>query len=153
MNHVRRGLLRATLSTATLAVALAAGLLRPRAAFAYGAESRVRQSLRALQASQPIPTDAILLKAPDIAENGASVFIEFACALPEVDALFVFVDRNPQPLVAAFWIAPEVVPALQMRIKVAQTARVWVVARGAGRFYKTGKQVTVTAGGCGVGVN
>lgn len=153
MNHLRRGLLRATLPAASLAVAAAAGLLRPRAAHAYWRDSRVRPILRDLRSSQPVDSDMILLKAPDIAENGASVFIEFACALPEVDALFVFVDRNPQPLVAAFWIAPEVLPWLQMRIKVAQTARVWVIARGGGRFHRAGKQVTVTAGGCGVGEN
>lgn len=153
MNHVRRGLLRATLPTATLAVALAAGLLRPGQARAFQMESRVRQSLRALQASNPVQTELIRLNAPDIAENGASVFIKFACALPEVDALFVFVDKNPQPLVAAFHIAPEVVPALEMRIKVSRTAQVWVVARSAGQFHKTVKTVTVTAGGCGVGEN
>jgi sulfur-oxidizing protein SoxY len=153
MNHVRRGLLRATLPTATLAVALAAGLLRPRSAHASGQEGQVRDSLRALQASNPVQTDLIRLNAPDIAENGASVFINFACALPEVDTLFVFVDRNPQPLVAAYQIAPEVVPALEMRIKVSGTANVWVVARSAGRFYRASKKVTVTAGGCGIGEN
>jgi sulfur-oxidizing protein SoxY len=63
------------------------------------------------------------------------------------------VDRNPQPLIAAFQIAPEVLPTLQMRIKVAQTANVWVVARSAGRFFRAAKTVKVTAGGCGVGLN
>ncbi len=153
MNQHRRALLRATLSAASVAVALAAGLLRPAQAAVHGRSSRVRQSLRSLQSSHPQLTDAIRLKAPDIAENGASVFINFSCALPEVDALFVFVDRNPQPLAAAFHIEPEVVPALEMRIKLAGTASVWVMARSAGRFYKTAKTVIVTAGGCGAGEN
>ncbi len=153
MNPSRRALLRAAMSTATLSVAIAAGLLRPAQAVTIGGSSGVRQSLRSLQSSNPQMTDAIRLKAPDIAENGASVFISFSCALPEVDALFVFVDRNPQPLAAAFQIAPEVVPALEMRIKVAGTANVWVMARSAGRFYKAAKTVIVTAGGCGAGEN
>jgi len=153
MNQARRHVLRGTVSTAVLSVAVAAGLLRPCQAVASTLNGGPRETLRALQRSNPGLTSAIRLKAPDIAVDGASVFIDFSCALPEVDALVVFVDRNPQPLVAAFQIAPEVVPALQMRIKVAETAQVWVVARSAGQFYKTGKMVKVTIGGCGAGLN
>jgi sulfur-oxidizing protein SoxY len=153
MNQARRNLLRGTVSTTVLSVAVAAGILRPRQASAYGMETRLTQTLRALRTSNPAFTDAIWLSAPEIAENGASVFIKFACGLPDVDALMVFVDRNPQPLIAAFQIAPEVVPALEMRIKVAETARVWIVARSAGKFYKMAQTVKVTVGGCGAGVN
>lgn len=153
MNQARRNILRGTVSTAVLSVAVAAGILRPREAVASSKSNRIPEALRALQTSNPTATNAIQIHAPDIAENGASVFIDFQCALPDVDALMVFVDRNPQPLIAAFHIAPEVVPSLQMRIKVAQTANVWVVARSAGQFYRAAKTVKVTAGGCGIGVN
>jgi sulfur-oxidizing protein SoxY len=153
MNQARRNILRGTVSTALLSVAVAAGILRPRQAVAYGRDNSLTRTLRALQGSNPGYTNAILLRAPEIASDGANVFIDFFCALPEVDTLAVFVDRNPQPLIAAFWIAPEVVPALQMRIKVAQTAQVLVVARSAGQFYKTARTVKVTAGGCGAGLN
>lgn len=153
MNQARRNLLRGTVSTAVLSVAVAAGILRPRQAAASSMTDSLTRTLRALQVSNPVLTSAIRIKAPDIAEDGASVFIDFFCALPEVDALVVFVDRNPQPLVAAFQIAPEVVPALQMRIKVSQTANIWVIARSGGQFYRAAKAVKVTAGGCGVGLN
>lgn len=115
--------------------------------------SSMTDTLRALQSSNPITTNAIQIHAPDIAENGASVFIDFHTALPDVDALMVFVDRNPQPMIAAFQIAPEVVPALQMRIKIAQTANIWVVVRSGGQFFKAVRGVKVTTGGCGIGVN
>lgn len=153
MNQTRRNILRGAVSTAVLSVAVAAGILRPLTAAASGRNGALVDALRALPSSNPVLSDAIRIRAPDIAEDGASVFIDFFCALPEVDTLVVFVDRNPQPLVAAFHIAPEVVPALQMRIRVAQTAQVWVVARSAGQFYKAAKTVKVTAGGCGAGVN
>lgn len=159
MNQARRSLLRATVSGALLGIALEAGLLRPGQALARetmpdaASRTRLRENLRALQGSNPQPTDAILIKAPDIAENGASVFITFASALPEVESLVVFVDKNPQPLIAAFQLAPEVIPALQMRIKIAQTSNIWVVARSAGKFYKSAKTVKVTIGGCGAGMN
>ncbi len=153
MNQARRNILRGTVSTTVLSVAVAAGIMRPRQAEAAVTTGGVTEILQALQANNPTPSSAIQIHAPDIAENGASVFIDFQCALPDVDSLVVFVDRNPQPLIAAFQIAPEVVPALQMRIKIAQTANVWVIARSAGRFYRAAKPVKVTVGGCGLGLN
>lgn len=153
MNQARRNILRGTLSASALSIAVAAGLLRPRQAAASAMRGDITETLQALRVSTPAGTSAIQIHAPDIAENGASVFINFQCALPDVDALVLFVDRNPQPLIAAFQIAPEVVPALQMRIKIAQTANVWVVARSGGQFYRAAKMVKVTVGGCGLGVN
>jgi sulfur-oxidizing protein SoxY len=157
MNPARRAVLRGAFPSTVLAVAVAAGLMRPRLADAAGAagvgQNRIADTLSDLRASNPTPTGAIQIHAPDIAEDGASVFISFSCQLPQVDTLVVFVDRNPQPLIAAFQIAPEVVPALSMRIKVSQTANVWVVARSAGQFHRAAKMVKVTAGGCGVGLN
>ncbi len=157
MNPARRAVLRGTFPSTVLAVAVAAGLLRPRLAHAVEVagvgHNRIAETLRALQAGTPAPSNAIVIHAPDIAENGASVFVNFNCMLPDVDALVVFVDRNPQPLIAAFQIAPEVVPALSMRIKVAQTANIWVVARSAGQFHRAAKTVKVTTGGCGMGLN
>lgn len=153
MNQTRRNVLRGVVSTAALSVAVAAGLLRPRAVAAATMSSNLIHTLRALQTSNPGYSSAIQLRAPDIAVDGATVFIDCSCGLPDVDAMVFFVDRNPQPLIAAFQLAPEVVPALQMRIKVAQTAQVVAVVRSAGQFYKTWKTVKVTSGGCGVGLN
>lgn len=153
MNQSRRNILRGSVSTALLSVAVAAGVLRPGKSAAASVGGNLNEVLRALQNAQPQETQAIRLKAPDIAVDGAMVFIDIACSLPNVDSLMVFVDRNPQPLIAAFQIAPEVLPELQMRIKVSQTAQVWIVARSAGRFFKTSRTVNVTKGGCGVGLN
>ncbi len=153
MNQVRRNVLRGAVSTAVLSVAVAAGVLRAHSVVAAEINVNLANTLRALQASNPSYNNAIQIKAPDIAVDGASVFIDCYCALPDVDAMIFFVDRNPQPLIAAFQLAPEVVPALQLRIKVAQTAQVWAVVRSAGLFYKAGKTVKVTRGGCGVGLN
>lgn len=150
MHSSRRALLRAALPSSMLAVAVAAGVLRPRHAFAG---DRVTAVLRDLRGAHAELSPAIAIRAPDIAEDGASVFVSCQCDLPGVDALVFFVDRNPQPLVAAFHLAPEVEPNLGMRLKVAQSANVWVVARSGGRFYKASKAVKVTSGGCGLGVN
>jgi sulfur-oxidizing protein SoxY len=153
MNQTRRTILRGTVSSTLLSVAVAAGLLRSGQVAASGLSETLKQNLLALQQVNPEFSPAIRLLAPEVAENGASVYIDFSCDLPEVDSMVVFVDRNPQPMIAAFQIAPEVVPSIQMRIKVAQTGQVWVMARSAGTYFKTAKLVKVTKGGCGVGVN
>ena len=157
MNQSRRTVLRGTVSSTLLTVAVAAGLLRPGQAFAALENSpsreRLQENLLALRYSNPTATTAIRIHAPDIAVDGASVFISIDSTLPEVESLMVFVDRNPQPLAAAFQLAAEVPPELQMRIKLSQTANIWVIARSQGQYYKAAKTVTVTVGGCGAGVN
>ena len=153
MNRARRSVLSGAVAAATLAVAVAAGMLRPRQALAAAPVLPLSDSLRALGNSNPTETAAIQIKAPDIAVDGSNVFIEFFSTLPNVDTLVVFVERNPQPFIAAFRLGPEVLPMLQTRIKVAETSRVWVVARSEGRFYKASKLVKVTVGGCGAGLN
>ena len=161
MNPARRLLLRGALPGATLSMALAAGLLRPASALASTAYRTSRpqpgraasELLQALRTAQPALSGQISITVPDIAEDGANVFVECATSLPEVDGFVIFAERNPQPLVASFWIAPEVEPLLKTRIKLSRTSNVWVVARSRGQFFKAYKTVTVTVGGCGVGVN
>ena len=160
MNPARRSLLRGAISSATLGIAVAAGLMHPRAVHASASHpvavkgtSSSAEMLVALQTAQPTPSSDIRIVAPRIAEDGANVFLEFSTSLPEVDGFTIFVDRNPQPLVAAFWIGPGVVPELKTRVKLAKTANVLVVVRSRGQFYRAEKQVVVTVGGCGVGQN
>ena len=153
MNLARRNILRGSASTALLSVAAAAGLLRPSLAAASSIKNNLPEVLRTLQHSNSTLSNAIRIQAPDIAVDGGVVFIDVSCDLPNVDTLLVYVDTNPQPLVAAFQLAPQVPPDIQMRIKLSQTGQIWVVARSAGRFYKMSKPVKVTVGGCGVGLN
>ena len=182
MNLPKRNLLRGAASSAGLAVAAAAGLIRPSQVLAaspwawpiFGeptptitsptkaapvkaasakVETELQKALKAMQTAQPQDSDGIRIKAPAIAEDGASVFIEITSSLPAVDVLAVFVEQNPQQLVQAFLLAPETLAELQTRIKVAKSSRIWVVARSAGQFYKAITHVKVTIGGCGMGVN
>jgi sulfur-oxidizing protein SoxY len=150
MNPSRRHLLRGTLASSTLAVAVAAGLLRPGRVSAATPMPALRDALLALSRSRPRDSGAIQIKAPDIAADGTSVFVEVSTTLPKVDMITIFVERNPQSFIAAFHLAPEVLPALSTRIKIAQTSPVWAVVRSDGQFYKTTRVVTVTVGGCRV---
>ena len=149
---LRRLWLKAALPTVTISVAAAAGLLTPRIVWARAGD-RPLDLLRKLRGAQAALSEHVHVGAPDIAEDGASVFLEIRTDLPDVDGLVLFAENNPQQLIAAFWLAPEVLPDLKTRIKLAVTSRVWVVARSQGQFYKNQKLVKVTVGGCGVGQN
>lgn len=163
MHSARRLLLRGAVSAATLSVAAAAGLLRAGTSRAWGLPSpqvtpaappsATAGLLQALRGAQSVLSEHIHIHAADVAADGDNVYLECASTLPDVDGLVVFGDRNPQPLIAAYWFAPEVMPELKMRIRLYETSNIWVVVRSRGQFYKAHKQVTVTVGGCGVGRN
>lgn len=85
---------------------------------------------------------------PEIAVDGASIMLDFQALLPDVDGFAVYIEGNPQPLAAAFFLAPNVLPEIKLMVRLAQSSTVSVVARSRGRFYKNGKLVKVTHGGC-----
>lgn len=160
LNTARRHLLRAAISSASLTVASAAGLLRPGRVYAapYYQVNRIESGpamdlLKDLQKVQPVESGAIRIIAPTIAEDGANVYLECSTSLPGVDGFLLFADTNPQPLIAAFWISDSLLPELKTRIKLARSAEIWVLVRSQGRFYKATRSVVVTVGGCGVGLN
>ena len=153
MNQTRRNILRGAVSGGVLAVAVSAGLLRSGSTSAALVDTNLLQVLRQLMASKPTMSDAVKLKAPAIAVDGASFFIEFSTDLPDVDTLIVLVEENPQPLIAAFQITHEVEPSIVTRIKLFRTGNIRVVARSAGHFFMTERLVKVTVGGCGAGLN
>lgn len=153
MFPIRRSFLRGLLAAPMVGLAATAdaGFFSPSRSPARS--EAVAGLLNGLRDAVPELTHEILVKAPDIAEDGASVFIEMVSVLPAVDGILIFADRNPQPLVAAFHLGPGMLPELKTRIKVAQTGNVWVVMRSQGRYYRAFKQVKVTIGGCGAGLN
>ncbi len=107
------------------------------------------EALVAIGANQITPTDKINLKTPEIAENGAIVPLEITWELEATERIFVFAEKNPQPLVSDFIVTPKIEPLIATRIKMGESALVHVVALAAGSFYLTSKEVKVTIGGCG----
>jgi sulfur-oxidizing protein SoxY len=94
-------------------------------------------------------SDAIVLKLPKNAENGAVVPITISSSLPKVTEISIFVAKNPSPLSATFKLSPDLDPFVSARIKMAETSSVLVVVTSDGQFYKTKQDVQVTIGGCG----
>src|SRR5262245_19703331 len=141
---------------ALAATAIAAGWLRPGDALAEwnrGAfESKtVAEALKQLKIAAPVDTKDIVIRAPDIAENGAVVPIEIQSNIPGTTSMVVLIEKNPFPYVATFDFAQgATLPFVALRAKMGETSNIRVVAATAdGKFLTAVKEVKVTIGGCG----
>ena len=150
----RRRFLQTAAYFGSLTATLSAGLLAPahawaawnKAAFEAKAVSAVLQQLGA---GTPIESTKILIKAPEIAENGAVVPIEITSLIAGTTAISVLVDKNPTPLISTLQFANGTDGFVSTRIKMGETSPVRVVVQAGGKFYTTSKVVQVTLGGCG----
>ena len=153
-NSKRRFLRRLSVG-ACYAIAMAAGWARPINLFAaewnktaFDAKA-LADTLKGLGATSAADSDKIDLKAPEIAENGAIVPVEVTSRIPGTQSIYVIADRNPQPLVAIFDIAPGMEPFISTRIKMGESSRVRVLVKASGKFFVATQEVKVTIGGCG----
>jgi len=151
----RRTFLQAGMAAGTLAVAAGAGLLTPRDVLGAWPEQafKAKKYPDALQAlagtTEPTSSDAVKVKAPDIAENGAVVSVTVTSTLPQVENISVFVPVNTFPLSASFEMSNVTEGFITARIKMAKTSDVIAVVKANGKLYTAKKSVKVTLGGCG----
>lgn len=97
-----------------------------------------------------VADDGILLDVPTVADNGAMVPVTVGTTRPDVRSISIFVEHNPNPMVARFHVGKGVVPEFTLRMKMNETSRVVAVVQTEGGVYSTGREVTVTVGGCAV---
>jgi sulfur-oxidizing protein SoxY len=143
---------RAFVKSMGIAAACGAGLLRPAGAWAawnqqaFDARS-LDGALAALGVGGATRSSAIAIDAPEFAENGAFVPVEIRSDAPGTDTIALFVERNPWPYIARFDVSKGALPAVALRVRVAETAPVRVVVTAGGRhFYgaKAGDKLAVT---------
>ncbi len=106
-------------------------------------------SLKSVGAVDLIKSDQIEMKVPEIAENGAIVPIQVSSAISGTERIYVFAEKNPQPLVASFTFHKGADPFFATRIKMGESANVHVVVLAEGRYFVATREVKVTIGGCG----
>ena len=120
-----------------------------RATKAFEAEE-IEDVYRELFGNLPIVESAdIMLKIPEIAENGAVVPVSISTEIPGVETIYVLIDENPNPLSASFQIGPMSPPELSVRVKMGRSSMVRAMVKTADTVYTTGQEVKVTIGGCG----
>src|SRR2546426_6935488 len=107
----------------SLVAVLAAAWLKPFAALAatwnkdgFGAKTTA-DALKALGATQPLPSKDLLIEAPEIAENGAVVPIEITSNVPGTTSIAVLIDKNPFPLVGKFDFMEGALPFVKLNAK------------------------------------
>ena len=152
MNNFRRRFLA---QCAALGAAAMAGVLQPLQALAaewnkiaFDAKT-LPEALKGAGVQNASESKDIVIKAPDIAENSAVVPVEINCKIPGAQIVYLFADKNPQPLIAQFAIAEGVEPYISTRIKMGDTGNIRVVVQAGGKNYTASKEVKVTIGGCG----
>ncbi|MEY3995778.1 MAG: thiosulfate oxidation carrier protein SoxY [Pseudomonadota bacterium] len=153
----RRKLLSASLSITTLQLLLNAGII-PTALANSNFESyslpvaftanTVKKALSALKIPTPSTSHQIILTAPDIAENGASVSIGVISELPNTTDIYILVAKNPNPLAASIFIPSGIVPEIKLYIRMNETSPIHVVVKSNDTFYAAIHTVQVTVGGC-----
>lgn len=147
---------RKALATAgALGALLVAGLLRPVAALAAAwnkgafASKSTADAMKNLGAPAAEASAAILIEAPQIAENGAVVPIEVQSNIPGTTSIAVLVEKNPYPLVATFDFMEGALPFVKVNAKMGETSDVRVVVSAGGRHFSATREIKVTIGGCG----
>lgn len=153
MNAMRRNVMKGAGAFGTLAVAAAAGLLKPVQVLAewnqaaFGARQK-DAALSAIGATNAEVSDKITVSAPDIADNGAVVPVEITVSLPGVESIAILSEKNLNPLVAYYRLT-DTDGFLNTRIKMGKTGNVRAIVRAGGKTYTAAKEVRVTVGGCG----
>lgn len=155
MNTKRRTFLKGAGAASTVAVAVAAGLLKPTEVLAaewnkaaFDAKG-VPDALKVLNSAGAADSKDITIKAPDIAENGAVVPVEVTSKIAGTTNIALLVEKNAAPLTANFDLANGADGYVSTRIKMGQTSNVRVVVKAGGKSYTAVKEVKVTIGGCG----
>lgn len=155
MNPLRRAFLKNAGAVGSFAIAIAAGLLKPAAAFAAAWNSL------AFTAKEPVDainnagyggateSSDIVLKVPDIAENGAVVPVSATSNIPGTTSMAIFVEKNPTPMIANFEFSNGAEAYISTRVKMAKTSIVRVTVKAGGKNYTNSREVKVTIGGCG----
>ncbi len=152
MNLLRRYILKS--AGAAGALAITSGLLGTGNAYAayntaaFSAKT-IADALKGLGAESATASHDIIVKAPDIAENGSVVPVEVTSNIANTTNIAILAEKNPNPLIASFNLSNGTQGFIATRIKMAKTANVRAVVTADGKKYTAVKEVKVTIGGCG----
>ncbi len=155
MDKLRRIFLKSTGAAGALLVAAGTGLLKSGEIFAATwnklafSSNNINDAMKNANYGDAVESKDIVLKVPDIAENGAVVPVEATSNIPGTTSMAFFVEKNEYPMVADFELPPGTEPYISTRIKMRQTSNVRVAVKAGGKVYMQSKEVKVTIGGCG----
>lgn len=94
-------------------------------------------------------SDLIMIKAPDIAENGGVVPVTVSTKLDKVNNISILVENNPNPLTSSFEINDRLSPYVSTRVKMAKTSNITAIVSTENGYFRASRNIKVTIGGCG----
>ncbi|KPK61354.1 MAG: thiosulfate oxidation carrier protein SoxY [Gammaproteobacteria bacterium SG8_31] len=147
MNLTRRVFIRGAAAAAALLALPRALLAWPEKAFEAKSQDDTLNAL--FGTTETTESSAVVLSAPDIAENGAVVPVSVSSTLENVESISIIVEQNPSPLAASFDLGPNAVADVSTRLKMGKTSNVMAVVKADGKLHTASKEVKVTIGGCG----
>lgn len=149
MNHQRRHLLR---MTSVIALMASAGLISTAQAAEWNKAAfegkTLDEVIKALGGTQAQASAEVVVRAPDIAENGAVVPVGVETKL-KATQIAILVEKNPNTLAAQFLLPEGTEAFVTTRVKMAQSSNVHAVVKAEGKWYVATKEIKVTLGGCG----
>ncbi len=149
MNIQRRRLIQ---TSALMGLMASAGLISKAEAAAWNKAAFEAKSVddvaKALGGGAPQKSDQVILRAPDIAENGAVVPVGVETNLKATE-MAILVEKNPNAMAAMFVIPTGAEAFAATRVKMGQTSNVYALAKVDGKWLMASKEVKVTLGGCG----
>ena len=155
MEMTRRNFISQLLSGATIILVGAGSLLKPILAFAdwnvdaFSAETEADTLAEFFPGFEVTPSDAITIGVHDLVENGSVVPLKIKTDLPNVESITILVEKNPNPMIANFNLAPACTGFIATRIKVAEPSYITAIVKSEGKLFSTKKFVEVIEGGCG----
>jgi sulfur-oxidizing protein SoxY len=155
MNQLRRAFLKNAGGVGAIAAAIATGLLNPGTALAAAWNSLafttkdLNEAMKNAGYDGATESSDIVIKAPEIAENGAVVPVAATSNIPGTTSMAIFIDKNPAPLIADFQFLNGAEPYIATRVKMAKTSLVRIAVKAGGKTYIASREVKVTIGGCG----
>lgn len=155
MNPLRRMFLRNSMVATGLGIAVGAGLLSPGRILAAWPKAAF-DAKTIDEAMKDFPGGAkaaaskdIVVEAPDIAENGATVTVIIKTTLPHVEQMWLMVPKNNNPLTSSYVLTSDVESNITGRIKMRESSDVIAIVKAGGKYFTAKKTVKVTLGGCG----
>ena len=96
-----------------------------------------------------VESDQISIGVHPVIENGAVVPLKINSELPNIESITIFVDKNPNPLIANFDLSPVCRGFISTRIKVQHPSNIYAVVKSNGKLYMKKTFIEVHEGGCG----
>lgn len=94
-------------------------------------------------------SDQISIGVHPVIENGAVVPLKINSGLPNIESITIFVEKNPNPLIANFDLSPVCKGFISTRIKMQYPSNIYAVVKSNGKVYMKKTFIEVHEGGCG----